>query len=88
MIKKNYFIAVEPLKGKDGKWFTDDDGAVYFAPHSHPLLAGKEFANQIELVQLIADHNRPKPDVNDPSVMVSQPKPFHGEVILFNVLTF
>lgn len=85
---KNAFIAFELHRDADGKVMTDDDGACYLKPHTHPLLAGKEFCNQGEAVQLIRDYNAPKQDPGNPSVMVSPKERFAGELIVLNVLTF
>lgn len=73
---KYAFIAYE-RHTQGGKLFADGDGCHYLKPHSHPLLAGKEFANQGECVTVIRDHNIANPADQ-----------FKGEVILLPVLTF
>lgn len=73
---KNAFIAYE-RHSQDGKLFLDADGCQYLKPHTHVLLAGKEFANQGEAVTVIRDHNIANPT-----------NPFKGELILLNVISF
>ena len=73
---KNAFIAYE-RHSQNGKLFTDADGCQYLKPHTHALLAGKEFANPGEAVTVIRDHNIANPT-----------SPFKGELILLNVISF
>lgn len=80
---KNAFIAVERFK-KDGELFTDAEGCFYLQPHSHPMLAGREFANPGEAIQAIRDNNN---RAVNPNAMLSA-KPFTGELILLNIITF
>lgn len=77
----NEFVPVERHR-QGGKVFSDADGCFYLRPHSHPLLKGKTFANTGEMLVLITDHN------NSLDVRSGNVKPFTGEVILLNVLTF
>lgn len=62
---------------QDGKLFLDADGCQYLKPHTHKLLAGKEFPNESECVALINDHNIANPTDK-----------FAGEVILLPIRTF
>ena len=55
--------------------FTDGEGCVYLKPATHPAIAGKEFANELEFRQLVMDHMR------------DNPKDKIGEVILLPVYT-
>jgi hypothetical protein len=73
---KRVYIAFERF-AQDGQVFTDPDGCSYLRPHSHPLLAGKEFCNPTEAVQLISDYN------------IENPKNrFKGEVIFQEVIIY
>jgi hypothetical protein len=74
---KRAFVVFERHIAADGKLFTDGDGCVYIKPHSHPVFAGKEFCNDLEVLQAVQDHN-------------SNPKnePFKGEYIVLPIITF
>jgi hypothetical protein len=85
---KNAFVAFELNRDAAGKLMTDADGCCSLKPHTHKLLAGKEFCHQGEVIQAIRDYNAPKQDPGNPSVMVSPSDRFIGEVIVLNVLTF
>jgi hypothetical protein len=74
---KRTYVCFEPHRQADGSLTLDADGASYLKPHSHPLLKGKEFVNELEIVQAIQDHRRENPA-----------KPFTGEVVILQVLTF
>jgi len=74
---KRAFTCFEFHRQSDGKLTLDDDGASYVRPHTHPLLAGKEFVNETEILQAIQDHNAAHPS-----------SPFKGEILVFPVLTF
>jgi hypothetical protein len=74
---KRTYVCFEPHRQADGSLTLDADGASYLKPHSHKLLSGKEFVNELAIVQTIQDHNRENPGA-----------PLTGEVIILQVLTF
>ena len=69
---KRVFVCFEQHTDKNGKPFLDDDGCTYVKPHTHALLANREFVNITEILQTILDNN------NNPAN-----KPFKGEFIPF-----
>jgi len=65
----------------------DEDGNVYayLVPATHQLLRDKEFVNEGQFIETVRDHNR---DVKNPDSKVFGEKPFAGEVVLLQTLTF
>jgi hypothetical protein len=73
---KRVYVAYERF-AQGGKVFTDGDGCNYLKPHTHSLLAGKEFCNTTEALTVIHDHNNANPRDK-----------FQGEVIFLEVFSF
>jgi hypothetical protein len=84
---KNAFVPFELHRQEDGTLFTDADGCSYLRPHSHPLLKGKEFCHQGEVVTLIRDNNILAAQI-DELTGKAKATPFRGEFVLLNVVTF
>lgn len=71
------FQPFERHRNPDGTVYTDPEGCIYFKPHTNPLLAGKEFANPMGMLQTIDDHNNQNPSAK-----------FSGEVVLLEIITY
>jgi hypothetical protein len=92
----NAFVPFERHRNEDGSLYKDADGCTYLCEHHHPLIKGKEFCHAGELTQLVNDHNREiaikSMSPEGVEELNARPeyarKPFAGEVILVNVLTF
>jgi hypothetical protein len=77
--------ATEAAAGKE--IFEDEDGAHYLHPCQHEAIAGKEFLNQMHLIETIQDWEAANSTFDKAGQPIRSTK-FSGEVILLEVLTF